>query len=261
MADGDLVTLAWHGDVAMLSLNDPATLNAASIKMVERLLALLDDVSGHTRCILLTGSGRAFCSGANLSGGMDVGSPDYDAGGPLDTHYNPLVERLRQLPVPVVTAVNGAAAGIGASLALIGDLIVAADSSYFLQAFRKIGLVPDGGSAYLLVHAAGRARASEMMLLGKRIPAAQALEWGLVNRVVPAENLVETALDLATQLATGPTAALSMIRRLCWEAVSSDFSTMLALERALQREAGLSADHREGIAAFTQKRPPAFKGT
>ncbi|MET3472288.1 2-(1,2-epoxy-1,2-dihydrophenyl)acetyl-CoA isomerase [Novosphingobium sp. 1529] len=256
----DLVLVDWHGDVAVLTLNDPATLNAASQPMVQRLLEVLDDLFESARCLVITGAGRAFCSGANLSSAGDCTAPGYDAGAQLDTHYNPLIQRLRTAPIPIVTAINGAAAGFGASLALAGDLSVAADTGYFLQAFRHIGLVPDGGSAFMLVHAAGRVRASEMMLLGNRIAAAQALEWGMINRVVPAAQLLDAALGLAQDLAAGPTQALGLIRRLCWDAAERGFSEMLAQERMAQQEAGRTADHREGIGAFLAKRKPAFGG-
>jgi 2-(1,2-epoxy-1,2-dihydrophenyl)acetyl-CoA isomerase len=256
----ETITLTYQGDVGLLTLSDQATLNAASIGMVEELQVALDDVTTKARCVLLTGAGRAFCSGARLSAALAIDDSAYDAGAYLESHYNPLMQRLRALPIPLVTAVNGPAVGIGASIALAGDLIVAAETSYFLQAFRNIGLVPDGGSAFLLVHAAGRARASEMMLLGDRVPAAKALEWGMINRVVASEQLVETALDLAALLADGPTHALAMTRQLCWDAAESSFAAMITRERAFQRIAGRTVDHREGISAFLEKRKARFLG-
>jgi len=260
MSNFDLITLEYRGDIALLTLNDPAALNAASIAMVEEMMRALDEVADKARCLILTGAGRAFCSGANLSGDFNPNDPGYDAGAMLETHYNPLMQRLRRSSIPIVTAVNGAAAGIGAALALSGDLIVAAEPSYFLQAFRNIGLVPDGGSAFLLVHTAGRARASEMMLLGNRVPAAQALEWGLINRVVASKQLLNTAFELADALASGPTRSLALIRQLCWDAAESSFAAMMAEERAFQRDAGRTADHREGLAAFMGKRKAEFRG-
>jgi 2-(1,2-epoxy-1,2-dihydrophenyl)acetyl-CoA isomerase len=248
-----------RGDVAIIRLNDEKTLNAASPEMAGELRDALDKFCISSRALILTGSGRGFCSGANL-GGLDVSAPDYDAGAVLETHYSPLMLQLRALPVPFITAVNGPAAGLGCALALSGDLVVAAAGSYFLQAFRRIGLVPDGGSAFLLTRAAGLARAMEMMLLGERIPAAKALEWGLINRVVPAEALDDTALALADELAAGPTKALSAIRKMCWDALETDFATQLDSERVLQRDAGRTADHREGVAAFLEKRPTHFTG-
>jgi 2-(1,2-epoxy-1,2-dihydrophenyl)acetyl-CoA isomerase len=189
---------------------------------------------------------------------MDPSEPRYDAGHALDTHYNPLMRTIRDLPIPIVAALNGAAAGIGCSIALACDIIVAGESGYLIQAFRRIGLVPDGGSAFLLTKATGRLRASEMMLLGDKIPAAKALEWGLVNDVVPDSKLRAAALAVAEKLAGGPTLALAMIRQLTWAAGDLDFEGVLALERRLQRSAGRTADHREGVAAFFEKRQARF---
>jgi 2-(1,2-epoxy-1,2-dihydrophenyl)acetyl-CoA isomerase len=248
-----------RGDVAIIRLNDEQTLNAVSAGMVEELRDALDEACRSSGAIILTGRGRAFCSGANL-GDFDINSPDYDAGAVLATHSNPLMLQLRALPVPLITAVNGPAAGIGCALALAADLIVAADGSYFLQAFRRIGLVPDGGSAFLLTRAVGRMRAMEMMLLGEKIPAAKAFEWGLINRLVPAESLADTSLALACELAAGPRKSLSAIRKMCWDALESGFAAQLERESVLQRDAGRTADYREGVAAFLQKRPARFIG-
>ena len=244
--------------VAIIRLNDEETLNAASPEMAEELRDALDKVS-TSRALVVTGTGRGFCSGANLRS-LDMSAPDYDAGALIETHYNPLMLELRALPIPFITAVNGAAAGLGCALALAGDLVVAAESSYFLQAFRRIGLVPDGGSAFLLTRAAGRVRAMEMMLLGEKISAAKALQWGLINRVVPAESLADNALALACELAAGPAKALSAIRKMCWDALETGFGPQLDSERVLQRDAGRTADHREGVAAFLEKRPARFTG-
>jgi 2-(1,2-epoxy-1,2-dihydrophenyl)acetyl-CoA isomerase len=253
------ISCETRGDVAIIRLNDEKTLNAASPEMAGELRGALDEVGTSSRALILTGTGRGFCSGANL-GSLDVSAPDYDAGAVLETHYNPLMLQLRALPIPFITAVNGAAAGLGCALALAGDLIVAAESSYFMQAFRRVGLVPDGGSAFLLTRAAGRARAMQMMLLGEKIPAAQALEWGLVNRVVPSKALEDTALGLADELAAGPTKALSAIRKMCWDALETGFGPQLDGERVLQRDTGRTADHREGVTAFLEKRQARFSG-
>lgn len=254
--------LLTHADgVATLTMNDPATLNAASFDMaIEIRQGLEQAVLDGARALIITGAGRGFCSGANLSGDLDPNVPRYDAGAALDTHYAPLMRAMRDLDIPVVTAVNGAAAGIGCSIALAGDIVLAADNSYFLQAFRRIGLVPDGGSAYLLAHAAGRVRAMEMMLLGDKIPAGKALEWGLVTRVHPAAELMDAAKAVASNLANGPTQALRRIREQCWAATEASFDQVLAMERRQQRETGRTSDHREGIAAFLEKRPAAFTG-
>jgi 2-(1,2-epoxy-1,2-dihydrophenyl)acetyl-CoA isomerase len=248
-----------RGDVAIIRLDDERTLNAISPPMAEELRDALVKVGTSSRAVIVTGTGRGFCSGANL-GDIDPNAPEYDAGAVLDKHYNPLMLALRALPIPCVAAVNGAAAGLGCALALAADLVVAAENSYFLQAFRRVGLVPDGGSAFLLTRGAGRARAMEMMLLGERIAATKALEWGLINRVVPAKDLDDMALALANELAAGPTKALSAIRKMCWDALETGFGPQLESERVLQRDAGRTADHREGVAAFLQKRPASFTG-
>ena len=260
------IKAARDGAVAIITLADPATMNAAGTDTAAELLhAFKDAVAGKdpARAILLTGEGRGFCSGANLSnspggGNMDAdGKPD--AGAALETVYNPLVTYMREMAVPLVTAVNGAAAGGGCSLALLGDLIVAAESAYFLQAFRRIGLVPDGGSTYLLPRMIGKARAMEMALLGDRIPAAQALEWGLVNRVVPDAELMSSAMALAQALATGP-ASLGLSRQILWASMDSDWAAQLHRERMAQRTAGKTEDFVEGVGAFLAKRPAQFTG-
>jgi 2-(1,2-epoxy-1,2-dihydrophenyl)acetyl-CoA isomerase len=260
------IKVSREGAVTVVTLSDPATMNAAGVDMAAELLQAFNEaVAGDTpaRAILLTGEGRGFCSGANLQAGpgsrqLDVdGKPD--AGSALEIVYNPLVTYIREMAVPLVTAVNGAAAGVGCSLALLGDLIVAAESAYFLQAFRRIGLVPDGGSTYLLPRMIGKARAMEMALLGERISAATALEWGLVNRVAPDAELMTTAMGLAQALATGP-ASLGLSRQVLWASLDSDWAAQLHRERLAQKTAGKTEDFGEGVAAFLGKRPAAFKG-
>ena len=257
--------------VAIVTLTDPATLNAAGVDLVieltDAMKALAEPGSG-ARAVIITGEGRGFSSGANLGGGGRPTTPEEgaranaggrDAGAALETHYNPLMAFLRDYPMPFVTAVNGVAAGVGCSLALMGDLIVAAESAYFLQAFRRIGLVPDGGSTYLLPRMIGRARAMEMTLLGERLPAGKALEWGLINRCVPDAELMSTAMHLAQELANGP-ASLTMIRKLMWQSLDTGFDAQLSAERHMQTHAGRTEDSIEGVMAFLQKRPAAFKG-
>ena len=169
------------------------------------------------------------------------------------------MKSLRDYPLPIVTAVNGVAAGVGCSLALMGDIIVCAESAYFLQAFRRIGLVPDGGSTYLLPRLIGKARAMEMALMGEKVPAKTAVEWGLANRVVPDDQLMATAMEFAHNLATGPK-ALGAIRKLMWESLDAEWADQLHAERVAQKHAGRTEDNREGILAFLQKRPALFKG-
>jgi len=249
------------GGVALITLNDPATLNAISVDMTNELTVLFQRAVGEARCVVLTGEGRGFSSGANLASGAPPTDADGqpDLGGRLEATFNPFVTMLRDLPIPYVTAVNGVAAGIGCSFALLGDLIVASESAYFLQAFRRIGLVPDGSATYHLPRMIGRARAMEMMLLGEKIPARTALDWGLINRCVPDGELLNTAKGLAAELASGPK-SLGMIRRLAWASLDNSWEEQLLAERRMQRDAGRSEDFREGVEAFFQKRPANFKG-
>lgn len=251
--------------IGVITLADPSTLNAAGLDLMDELQQAFAAMKADptVRCVVLTGEGRGFCSGANLSGrGPAAETPDPegpDAGASLEAVYNPFVTSLREYPVPIVTAVNGVAAGVGCSLALMGDIIVAAESAYFLQAFRRIGLVPDGGSTYLLPRLIGKARAMEMALLGDKVPAKTALDWGLVNRCVADDQLMATAMELAKALATGPK-ALGAIRKLVWESLDEERAAQLHAERVAQKTAGRTEDSREGILAFLQKRPAEFKG-
>lgn len=244
------------GDVGLIRLNDPKTLNAVSAGMIDEIGQALDGFSGSVRAMVLTGAGRAFSSGADLSGGES----DHDMGLPLETHVNPLMIRLSRLPYPWISAVRGAAAGVGCSLALAADMVVASETAFFLQAFARVGLAPDGGSSHLLARAVGRVRAMEMMLLAERVPASRALQWGLINRVVPDEALDAEALTLATRLASGPTRALAMARQLVWTALDRDWETVLAAERVMQGAAGRTSDAAEGFTAFVEKRTAEFKG-
>lgn len=254
------------GDVGVITLADPQTLNAATAQMGEELHRALRAAAfgpEPVRAVILTGEGRGFCSGANLADAAAAALTDVDgkldAGILLERVFNPLASQIRDLPIPIITAVNGAAAGIGASLALLGDLIVAAEEAYFLQAFRHVGLVVDGGASYVLPRAVGRVRAMEMVLLGERIGAVQALEWGLINRVTSAADLMPTAMTLARSAAAGP-ASLGQIRRLMWEALDNSWAQQLIAEREAQRLASKSDDFAEGVAAFMGKRRPAFRG-
>ena len=248
-----------HG-VAHVSLNDPGSRNAISRALAEELIDALRRASCDARAVLLTGEGKGFCSGANLAETqLDPHDPARDPGISLDAYMHPMVLALRMLDMPVVTAVQGAAAGIGSSLALAGDVILCGQSAYFVQAFRHVGLVGDGGATWLLSRAVGRVRAMEMLLLGERLPAEKALEWGLVTRVVPDADLREAALAMARELAAGPR-SLGMIKRTAWAAADSSLEAAMAAERAAQRDASRSDDFVEGVTAFLEKRPPQFKG-
>ena len=244
--------------VATITIARPDKLNALSGQTVDELRAAVEEApKAGARCVLLTGEGRGFSSGADLASGG--GLPD-DVGASLDKHFNPLMEALFALPIPVVAAVNGAAAGAGCSLALAADIVIAARSAYFLQAFVNIGLIPDAGATWLLPRLAGRARAMDMMMLGERIPAEQARDWGLISRVVEDEHLASEAVLLATRLAQGPTVALGLIRKLARDAEQLSLSEALAAERIAQRDAGRTQDFRGAVMAFLQKHQPRFEG-
>jgi 2-(1,2-epoxy-1,2-dihydrophenyl)acetyl-CoA isomerase len=252
--------LEIEGSVGIIKLNHPEVMNAVSPEMVGGLMKALDEVARHcdeVRCVIITGEGRGFCAGANLQPSPGERG---DAGSLLETVFHPFLRRLRELPVPLITAVNGAAAGVGMSFALMGDLVLCAQSAYFLQAFRRIGLVPDGGSTWLLPRLISKARAIELSLLGERLPAAKALEWGLVNRVFADDQLMKNALEMGRELAAGPTIALGLIRQLYRESPDNTYEEQLNLERQMQRKAGATADFKEGVRAFLQKRPANFKG-
>ena len=259
------VTTATDGGVRIITLNDPGTLNAAGLELMADLRSAVDAAIADpaVRAIVLTGEGRGFCSGANLSGRGDSGGDAVAASdGPnqaLLKTYNPFVSSIRRSPKPLVAAVNGVAAGVGVSLALACDLVVAAESAYFLLAFRRIGLVPDGGATWLLPRLVGKARAMELMLLGEKLPAATALDWGLINRCVPDAELMPKAMELATALANGPK-SLGLTRNLIWDSLDAEWHDQVEAEAYAQGDAARTEDAREGIMAFVQKRPAQFKG-
>jgi 2-(1,2-epoxy-1,2-dihydrophenyl)acetyl-CoA isomerase len=240
MAD-DLILAHRDGAVLVLTLNRPERLNAAAPEMFDELSAKLETL-GDARAVLITGGTRAFCSGADLSGGMMSSG------------------KLAKLPVPIVTAVNGPAAGIGCSLALAGDFCVMGESAYLLQAFVNIGLVPDGGASWMLPRLVGKARATEMMLLGERIHGPKAESWGLVYKCLPDAVVQEEALALAQRLAAGPSLAIGLMRQGILASLESDYTAALAREADDQRRAGNSADAAEGTLAFLAKRKAEFKG-
>ena len=256
--------LEFDGPVATLIFDHQDVMNAFSPDMYGGLVEALDtieDKRDEIRCVVLTGAGKAFCTGANLqSRNSDQGKSRKTAGSSLETVFHPFLRRLRDLHCPLVTSVNGPAAGAGMSFALMGDIIVCARSSYFLQAFRRIGLVPDCGSTWILPRLVGKARAVALSLLGERLPAEKALEWGLVNRVVDDAALAEETRKLAQDLANGPTVALSLIRQLYWESEHNSFEEQLDLEMRSQLKAGKTEDFKEGVGAFLQKRPAKFTG-
>ncbi len=259
------ILLESTGDVTVMTLNDPGVLNAFGQKLREDMSAALDRIEASaTRCVVITGAGRAFCSGANLND-PDRAPRDRAAEArgetksDLEAWYNPTFLRLRALPCPVVTAINGIAAGAGMSLALSGDIKIAARSATFLQAFARIGLVPDCGSSWILPRLIGVARAMELSMLAERLPAETALQWGMINRVEDDTDLMPKAMELAGSLAAGPK-SLGLIRRMYWEGLENHYSAQLDLEAKLQIEAASTHDYEEGVAAFREKRRARFTG-
>ena len=255
------ITLDHDGPVAVLTLKHPEVMNAVGNQMLRELqhaVAALAQPERGARCLLITGHGSAFCTGANLN------DPERDttgsAGATLRGGYHPLLLALRDLDMPIVTAVNGAAAGVGMSLAIMADMVCASRNAYFLQAFARIGLIPDGGATFLLPRLIGWGRAMELSLLAEKLPADKALEWGLINRLYddPAA-LMDGAMGIARQLANGPR-SLALIRRAYWESTRNSYEQQLDQEARLQIQAGQSADFQEGVAAFREKRPARFTG-
>jgi 2-(1,2-epoxy-1,2-dihydrophenyl)acetyl-CoA isomerase len=250
--------------VAWVTLNRPDALNAWTRQLGEELLAALDDAAGHpeARAIVITGAGRAFSSGADLkAGGVATSDGKPDVATPLREVYNPLILRVRTLSKPVIAAVNGGAVGIGCSLALACDMLIASDAAYFLMAFVNIGLSLDGGASALLPQLAGHARAFEIAYKGERLPAAKALEWGIVNEVVPGEQLIDTAGALAKRFAAGPPGSYAGIKRVINAAAYAEFAAQLELETVEQQQRAESQDFVEGVMAFMQKRPANFTGS
>lgn len=261
MADYETILTERQGGVLTITLNRPERLNAASIQLAQEMNAALYDI-GDARCVLITGAGKGFCSGADLAARGEASAIQSKGGShqALQNYYNPLVSQIMRLPIPVVTAVNGPAAGVGCSIALAGDFVLASKNAYFLQAFVNIGLVPDGGSTWLLARAIGRARATRMMMLGEKIGAEQAEEWGLIYKAVEAEALIKEASALAQRLSEGPTLAYRTMKANIATALDGTLPQVLLAEAEGQRVAGASADAMEGGMAFLQKRKAQFQG-
>lgn len=257
------IRLDYDGKIAILKFNHPEVRNAVGAQMLTELSGAVREVrdrGAEVRCLMITGEGAGFCAGANLADADRTKQRETQgAGDGLRSGYHPLLCAMRDLEMPIVTAVNGAAAGVGMSFALMGDIVVAGESAFFLQAFARIGLIPDGGATFLLPRLIGWGRAMELSLLAERLPAAQALEWGLINRVVADDQLVDEAMGIARKLADGPR-SLALIRKAYWQTWSNSYETQLDLEARLQNEAGRSADFKEGVAAFLEKRDAQFQG-
>lgn len=248
---------------AELRLNRPETLNSFNTQMHGEVAAALEIVATEPsiRALLLTATGKGFCAGQDLNDRNVKAGADVDLGDTLETLYNPLIRRLRQLPLPVVCAVNGVAAGAGANIALACDIVIAARSARFIQAFCKIGLLPDSGGTWVLPRLLGDARARAQALLGEPVSAEQAAAWGMIYKCVDDDALRDTGIELCRHFATQPTRGLAAIKQALLASWDHSLDSQLDHERDMQRELGRSADYREGVAAFLEKRQPHFSGS
>ena len=261
MSEFETIKVAREGPVATITLARPERLNACPPQMADEIFAAIRSI-GDARAVLMRGEGRAFCSGADLAANAGVSMPGGDrAYSSLSQHYNPLIQALVSVPVPVICAVQGPAAGVGCSIALAADFVIAGRSGYFLQAFVNIGLVPDGGSSWLLPRLVGTAQATRMMMLGEKIHAEEAERIGLIYKCVDDEALASEAEALAARLAAGPTVALGLMKQTLREGLQADLATVLSAEARTQRLAGGTRDAGEGAAAFLSKRKPEFSGS
>ncbi len=256
--DYQTITVTEAAGVVTITMNRPAVMNALDTAMRAGLRAALTGLPAGTRAVVLTGTGRAFCSWQDL--GDRAPGTAFDLEQSLTEDYAPLVRAIADCPVPVLAAVNGAAAGAGASLALACDIVVAAESAYFLMAFARIGLIPDAGATWTLPRRVGHARAAGAMMLAERIPARQAADWGMIWEAVPDDVFAEAVAARAAALAAGPTGAYRAMRAALCASWTNDLDAQLALEARLQGGRGRSADFVEGLAAFRDKRPALFRG-
>jgi 2-(1,2-epoxy-1,2-dihydrophenyl)acetyl-CoA isomerase len=257
------VLISLEAGVQTITLNRPEKLNAFTPEMHKELRRALEQALDDRaiRAVLLTGAGRAFSSGQDLAErNVAPGAAPIDLSASIGSYYNPLVRRMRELPKPIVCAVNGVAAGAGANIALACDVVLAARSASFVQSFARLGLIPDSGGTYFLPRLAGTARAMGLALLGEPLAAEDAERWGLIWKVLDDERLMPEATALARTLASGPTKGYASIKKALYASPGNSLDAQLDLERDLQREAGFSEDYREGVAAFMQKRAPQFKG-
>jgi len=257
------VLVSLDAGVETITLNRPEKLNALNPEMHQRLRDALERAADEAsvRAVIITGAGRGFSTGQDLAArDVSPGAAPIDLSVSLGSHYNPLIRRMRALPKPIVCAVNGVAAGAGANIALACDIVLAARSASFVQAFSKIGLVPDSGGTWLLPRLVGSARAMGLALLAEKLSAEDAERWGLIWKAVDDDKLAAEAKSLAARLASGPTRGYGLLKRALYASPTNSLDAQLDLERDLQREAGLSEDYREGVRAFKEKRDPRFFG-
>ncbi|CAM3287838.1 enoyl-CoA hydratase-related protein [Rhodothermus bifroesti] len=257
------INLDFDTGVAILTLNRPEVLNSFHRPMAEETLQALQQAAeeASVRAIVLTGAGRAFCAGQDLQAVLPhKGAAAPDLGEIVRTQYNPMIRLIRHTEKPFVAAVNGTAAGAGANIALACDFVVAAENATFIQAFARIGLIPDSGGTFMLPRLVGLARATACMMLADKVSAAEAYALGMIYQVCPPDKLMEEAMQLARRLAALPTQALGLIKRALNQSFVNSLDAQLELEAQLQGEAGRTADYQEGVAAFLEKRMPAFQG-
>lgn len=262
----ECITLNVKEGVALLTLNRPDRLNSFTQQMHAEVRQVLDIAragrkDGSVRVLVITGAGRGFCAGQDLSDrAVSADAAPVDLGESIEKNYKPLVTGLRNLDMPVLCAVNGVAAGAGVNLALACDLVFAAKSANFIQSFSKLGIIPDTGGSWVLPRLVGTSRAMGLALLGDKLSAEKAEEWGLIWKSVDDEQLMPTVLEIAQQLAKGPTYGYAQTKKAIWSSSTNDFETHLDVEKEMMRACGNSADYREGVAAFMEKRAPHFIG-
>lgn len=246
--------------IAHITLNRPEKFNSINKELAYQFQSALDDCAGDKaiRCVIISGVGKAFCAGQDLGEIVDPNGPPLDE--IVSKHYNPIVLKIRALKKPVICAVNGVAAGAGANIALACDIVVAQESASFLQAFSKIGLIPDSGGTYTLPRLIGHARASALMMLGEKVPATEAAAMGMIYKCVPDEAFDETIAKMANKLANMPTVGLALTKELLNKSATNDMEAQLALEHQCQNIAGVTSDYGEGVRAFLEKRMPEFQG-